>query len=142
MIEQNKDVVRRYFDLFNQGRLDNLMALLADDFRLIGMGMPVSGVNHDLSAQDFAALAKSRESFFAEPMIITIEQLVADENTVVCFAQSRAETALGVAYANQYAFAFELCDGKICAIREYCCTYSVVHVLRDGGIGLPAGQTG
>jgi len=136
MSEQNKELVRRYFDLSNQGRVDDYIALLTDDFRLIGMGMPASGVDHDMSRSDLAANARAYESAFAERITITIDRLVAEGDSVVALAHSRARTASGIDYANQYSFCFDFRDGLICAIREYCCTFSVVHVLREGGVGM------
>lgn len=142
MSENQKEIVRRYIDASNDGRIDDYVALLTEDFRLIGMGMPASGVNHDMSRADLEANARAYENAFTKRITITIDQLVAEDDIVIALCHSSAITASGKSYANQYSLCFAFRGSKITSIREYCCTYSVVHVLRDGGVALTLEQDG
>jgi len=141
MSETHKALVRRYFELSNEGRVDDYVALLAPDFRLVGMGMPASGVNHDMSAADLAANARAYESAFQRRICIELDEVIGEGDAVVARGRSTAVTAAGIPYANQYTFWFTFRDGLVTTIREFCCTYTVVHTLRQGGVAMTMAAT-
>ena len=48
-MDTNRRIFERYVKAFNANDIDGWFALLADDFRLRGKGMPDSGINHDIN---------------------------------------------------------------------------------------------
>jgi len=58
---QCKSIVELYVERWNAGDIDGVVALLSDDFRLRGMGMPKSGIDHDIGREDLRANAQNYE---------------------------------------------------------------------------------
>ena len=136
MTESNRAIAQQYFDYWNAGDMDGWIGLLADDFRLHGKGMPISGVNHDLTRDQLGAAISKRAHLYSEPLIMTIDAIVGDGDHVVVQAHSAARLYNGSDYANNYSIHVHFRAGKITLMEEYCCTYSVVKLLREQGVGL------
>ena len=132
----SRDIVRRYFQYWNEGRMDDLQNLLDDDFKLLGMGTPLSGMNHVVSKQQLRDSTQKRANQFSKPITIMIDDIVGDGDHVVVQCRSSARLADGRDYANNYSFHFHLKNQKITQMEEYCCTYTAVKVLRESGVGL------
>jgi len=60
--------------------------------------------------------------------------MTAEGDKVAVEADSQAELANGIPYANKYHFLVTLRDGLITGIDEYSCTYTVAHSLRQSGV--------
>jgi ketosteroid isomerase-like protein len=135
-VTDGQAIARRYFELWNAGDLDGLMDLLSDDFTLHGMGMPISGVTHVVDKPSLNATARKRANQFAVPLKITVDDIAGDGDHVAVQCRSRAELVDGTPYNNRYSFHFHFRNGEIVRIEEYCCTYSVVKILRENGISM------
>ena len=55
----NRKIFERYVEAFNANDIDGWASLLSNDFRLVGMGMPKSGIDHDITRDDVIATCEN-----------------------------------------------------------------------------------
>jgi ketosteroid isomerase-like protein len=128
-IEDNKKVVRSYFTAGDLGDYDAAFALFAD------------GAKWRLNAQSGVAFSKSKAemhetminigTLFPKGFKITVKAMTAEGDRVAVEAESYGEYMNGKIYNNLYHFLFEVRDGKIQAVREYCDTLHAQQVTRE-----------
>jgi ketosteroid isomerase-like protein len=133
--QSNKLIVLQYIDCWNAGDFDGCSLLLAENFRLLGKGMPESGIDHNIDKFKLIENAKRYEGVFQKRITLEVQAILAEGDAVAAQLRSSARLADGRDYANNYSFHVRLRDGKITDIDEYCCTYTVVHSLRAHGVG-------
>jgi len=116
---ENKQVVRRYFEAMRTGAAE-LPELLSDD---VTWWVPPSSELAGLHAGKPAVLrlmAGGTDLYDAsQPMQVEIERMVAEDDWVAVQMTLEARTAAGEDYRNHYHFAFRLCEGRICEVREH-----------------------
>ena len=112
--------------------------LIEDYFRKVGAGDPSlpEALSDDVvwwvpPGSDMAGLYEGKPAvleMFAkgiglysqtDPMRVTVEELVAEGETVCAQVVIEAKTAGGRDYRNHYHFVFKIRDGKIRAVKEY-----------------------
>ena len=116
--EEMKATVRAFWESMNNGDLEAQLALCTDDVEFTVTGTtPVSGSNRGLEAvrghfERFGALIESSPN-------MTVKELIADGNTVVCLSEGTMTAKTGIEYNNRYAFVFLFMDDKIASVTEY-----------------------
>jgi ketosteroid isomerase-like protein len=122
--DQAKNLARAYLTAMEQKDKDGLVAILTED-SVLEMPFDAAGVNDPRSlwrGRDGAAAHYGQA--FEDVASIKFRE-VAVSPTVdpdVVFAEAWGDMAMvnGRPYNNRYVFRFDLRDGKICRIREYC----------------------
>lgn len=117
--EDNKRVIRSFYEAGNRGDLDACLALMADEVTWTNIGTTkYSGTYEgkqalveDLLGPVFGQLEGGISS--------TVDNLVAEGEWVVVQSRGEARTKAGRSYNNTYCHVFRLRDGKIVEVTEY-----------------------
>jgi ketosteroid isomerase-like protein len=112
-VEENKAIVRRFFDSATPSPMD----LVADDATFTMVVKGAMGVRR--SKAQFIELQKSAMARATGPNVLKLLSMVAEGNTVVVEAEGRLPLASGKVYANNYSIYLELANGRITRVREY-----------------------
>jgi len=129
-IEENKALVREYFRRMQAGEA-TVADLMADD---VTWWVPQSselGGTHCGKAAVLALMAKGVD-LYQLPLSVSIEEMVAERDSVCVQLAIEAKTAAGRPYRNDYHFAFRVRDGRIAAVREYVDTKYASELLFGG----------
>jgi ketosteroid isomerase-like protein len=121
--EQNKEIVRRYFNLTREGNFQGTFDLMSEDFILCGMGMPP--LAYQLTKDQIKEAVKGVATETAEPLIFNIVGITAEGNRVAVESERHTKLLNGSVYHNRYHFLFIVNDGLISTIKEYLCTYTL-----------------
>jgi ketosteroid isomerase-like protein len=117
--EENKDIVRSFYEAGNGGDMDACFGLIADDIVWTNMGSTrLSGTyrgKQELMEKLLGPLFGSLKAGIRT----SIEQLVAEGDIVVALTSGSAETTDGRAYDNRYCQVIRLRDGQFVEVREY-----------------------
>lgn len=117
--EENKQLIRDYFDAVGSGASDKVVAAFAEDVVWwVPPSSPMAGTYEGRDAV-LAMFGQGVSLYAPEPMKIEILGMVADDKKVAAEIHITAKTAKGGVYANFYHFLFELRDGKIAHVKEY-----------------------
>ncbi len=129
--EQTRRVVEAYVAALGRGDLAALRSSFAPDATwTVGGDMPVSGTWSRPEGIIDGFLARMTERLdTSRPLTQEIHGIVADGDRAVAEWTSRATTAEGASYQNNYAVVFDVCDGLITAVREYLDTAYAARVL-------------
>ncbi|MGX1771910.1 nuclear transport factor 2 family protein [Nocardia brasiliensis] len=131
-LSENKDLVRRYFELYSSGRLDEAFALLADDCTWWQAGDPArtpgAGTKTKAEIVDLFSLTAT---LYPHGMATTPLDFTAEGDRVAVEAESRGDVTNGKVYHNKYHFLFEVRGDKIHAVREYMDTQHVADTFAD-----------
>jgi uncharacterized protein len=129
-LDANKEVVRRFFGLISERKVDGLAALLHDEatwtFPYRPDQFPLAGTQDKRGAVE---LLRGFLGPFTE-FRFTIDQMTAEDDRVVIEAHSAGIGARGVAYQNVYHLHIVLRDGKLHRIREMFDPYEVTGYLQ------------
>ncbi len=129
--EQTRRVVAAYVAALGRGDLAALRASFAPDATwTMGGDLPVSGTWSGPDGIIDGFLARMTERLdTSRPLTQEIHGIVADGDRAVAEWTSRATTAEGASYQNDYAVVFDVRDGLIVAVREYLDTAYAARVL-------------
>lgn len=119
MTEENKQLVRDFYEAGNRGDMDACLAILAEDLVWTNIGStPFSGtytgkqaVLEQLIGPLFSRLRAGIRS--------KIENLIAEGDVVVAETSGTAETLDGSAYNNAYCQIMTIRGGRIVRVKEY-----------------------
>lgn len=130
-VEENKQVVRRYYEAVSSGRRDEASALLADNATWWIAGkpehFPLAGLR---SVQEHRELLRERLApALPDGVEVAITGMTAEGDRVAVEMENRARTADGRIYNNQFHMLFVVRDGKIHAVREYLDTQHAADLL-------------
>ena len=115
----NKAIVREYFEKMAAGD-PSVPDLLADD--VCWWVPPASELGGVYEGRDAVLeLMAGGTGLYdpSTPLVVQIEQMVAEDDWVCVQAVIEARTARGEDYRNHYHFAFQLSEGKLVQVREY-----------------------
>jgi ketosteroid isomerase-like protein len=127
-LERNKVAAASYLELLSKGDIKALDALLADDLDYWILGnLPGLSGSHKKPA--LLSMIPSFTEMWDGPLVFTVTGLTAEEDRVALEARNKGRTKSGKTYENAYHIAFELRDGRITRIREYCDTIHVRDVI-------------
>lgn len=125
--EDNKAVVRRYFDHFEKRQIADALALLSDDLAWWILGKP-----HLYPYGGLKTKSEIAEIFDALGVLIPgwvkieLRQMIAEDDRVAVEWESSGVAANGKEYNNTFAFFFRVWEGKIVEVREY---FDLMHVV-------------
>lgn len=126
-LDDNKRLVRRFWEAFSTKRLQEAFDLLADDATWwIAGDLAISGT---YSKAKFVELSSGILTEFPGGVQVTPTVLTAEDDRVAMEATSYGERTNGRLYQNHYHFQHVIRDGKILAIREYMDTDHVNRIL-------------
>jgi ketosteroid isomerase-like protein len=127
----NERLVMRFFEVLSAGDLEAVRDLLHEeatwkpqirDVPGAGMHRGKKGIVDDF-LRPIRALFKP-----GDPKVI-VDTLASKGNLVIAEARGIGKVADGRSYENLYAWAFDLKDGKVHAIREYMDSHYVINLL-------------
>jgi ketosteroid isomerase-like protein len=127
----NERLVMRFFEVLSAGDLEAVRDLLHEeatwkpqirDVPGAGMHRGKKGIVDDF-LRPIRALFKP-----GDPKVI-VDTLASKGNLVIAEARGIGKIADGRSYENLYAWAFDLKDGKVHAIREYMDSHYVINLL-------------
>jgi uncharacterized protein len=119
--ELSRAVVLDYVNALDHGDAGELRAMFTPDATWWLSGdLPVSGTWSGPAGiiDDFLAAMMGRLDT-SRPVTREVKRVLADGDAVAVEWTTRATTRDGAAYENDYAFVFEVRDGRIGAVREY-----------------------
>lgn len=121
-IDQNKQVVREYFDCLNNLDVDRLADLFADDFTWIVPVRAKSLAHLNFPRDKEMSVQRIRTIFsgMTQKPTFKILSMTAEDDRVHAESDGLMYWHNGEAMENQYHHAFVLRDGKITKCTEYC----------------------
>jgi ketosteroid isomerase-like protein len=116
-----EQAVLAFFETLSTGDLDALALQLHEDMSWEPMvrDIPGAGLHQGREAVLNDFLGPIRGVFKPGDPKVRIDAMVSDGDRVMVETRATGERADGKPYANRYAWAFELKDGKILRVREY-----------------------
>jgi uncharacterized protein len=117
----SRAVVLEYVNALDRGDREELRAMFAPDATWWLSGdLPVSGTWTGPAAiiDEFLGAMMSRLDI-SRPVVRDVKRVIADGDAVAVEWTTRATTRSGHFYENEYAFVFEVRDGRISTVREY-----------------------
>ena len=115
-----KETVREYFDKLDAGQAREAFALFDENvsYRLIGT-TPLSIEAHSLREAVKTIIGPFTSRLVDGQVELIADELIAEGDTVVALARSKAVALTGLPYENEYAMVFRVKDGKITSLTEY-----------------------
>lgn len=119
-IEQNKQLVMRGYQFFQDGNIEGLLQLFSDDIEWQGYQsefVPFSRDYHGRQdvAQFFAELGQAQEANLFEP-----QEVIAEGDKVVVMGEAEwTIRATGTHYGYPWVHVFTVRDGKIARFQQY-----------------------
>ena len=128
--EDNKQLVKKFFENFSAGKVEDVLATMDDSATWwVAGNFPLSGTK---TKQEFAELAGQIGTMAPNGILVTPKTFTAEGDRVAMEATSYAEMANGKTYQNEYHFLIEVRDGKIQSVREYLDTMHANEVICEG----------
>ena len=113
----NKQLVRKFFEEFSAGKIEDALAMLADGATWwVAGSFPLSGT---MTKAEFLELSNQLGPMMPNGLRLTPTAFTAEGDRVAVEATSYAKMASGKTYNNEYHFLFEVRGGQIQALREY-----------------------
>jgi ketosteroid isomerase-like protein len=114
-------LVLEFFDALNTENFTRLRELLHEEATWTPMirGIPGAGVHRGKSGIIDQFLIPVRGMFRPGDPKTTVDTICSKGSLVLTETRGLGQVADGRTYENQYAWAFEIRDGKILAVREY-----------------------
>lgn len=122
-IEENKAVVRSWFDAVNRGDEAAILALTSEDFCFMTMARQPEWLLYSWNREQFSKVPATMSSVLKSPIQLKIVDVTAEGDRVAVEAETDSEMLNGKRYNNAYHFVFKLRDGKFTEVREYSCSH-------------------
>lgn len=135
--EDNKRIVRNYFDLGNRGERQQAASLLCEDFQYRCQGRTPETQVTRTKRELLEAIARGAD-FWQTPIKITVKGMTAEDDRVAVEAESHGVLRDGTPYDNAYHFLIRMRNGRILSIDEYFCTATflkTIYAARGTGAG-------
>jgi ketosteroid isomerase-like protein len=130
----NVEIIRRVYDALTRGSLEEMAALFHEDAYWHAMATGIVGAGRtDGRDTVFEMIGGIVAMFVPGSMQLSLTNLIgsAENNFVASEHRLKARFVDGTDYDNQYAFIWELRDGKVAGLREYMDSYYVHNVTPD-----------
>ena len=126
----NERLVLEFFTILSKGDLEGVRAMLHDDVTWIPQvrDIPGAGVHSGKKGVVDDFLAPVRGMFAPGDPKTTVDTIVSKGPLVLVESRGLGKLADGRTYENRYAWAVEVRDGKIFAIREYMDSFYVAKL--------------
>lgn len=118
-IEDNKALVRRFYDAGNRGDMETCFGLIADDVTWTNIGSTRLSGFYSGKQEVMEKLLGPLFGQLKAGIAMQLEALIAEGEHVVVLAKGTAETHDGRPYNNTYCQVMKIRDGKIAAVKEY-----------------------
>lgn len=116
-LEDNKELVRRFWTAFSTLRMQDAYDMLAEDATWwIAGELSISGT---YSKAQFVELSSGILTEFPQGIVVTPKILTAEEDRVAMEAESLGTRVNGRVYNNHYHIQHVIRGGKLLAVREY-----------------------
>jgi uncharacterized protein len=117
----NERLALEFFAVLSAGDLGRVREMLHDEVTWTPMmrGVPGAGVHRGKKGIVDEFLAPVRGMFRPGDPKTTVESIASKGSLVLIESHGHGEVADGRVYDNRYAWALEIKDGKIFAVREY-----------------------
>jgi ketosteroid isomerase-like protein len=127
----NERLVMRFFEVLSAGDLEAVRDLLHEEatWKPQIRDVPGAGMHRGKKAIVDDFLRPIRAMFRPGDPKVIVDTLASKGNLVIAEARGIGKIADGRNYENLYAWAFDLKDGKIHAIREYMDSHYVINLL-------------
>lgn len=126
--EQNKAIVKAFYDAGNHGDMDSCFSLISDDICWTNIGTTsLSGTfrgKQELQEKLLGPLFGRLKAGISTQ----VHNLIAEGDYVVAQTSGRAETLDGQPYNNSYCWIVRIRDGKISEVTEYMDTALIASV--------------
>ena len=126
--EENKNVVRKFFEAGNAGDMDSAMALIADDVVWTDIGTTSLSGTYRGKADLGERLLGPLFGQLKAGITMQIHRLVAEDDFVVAQTSGTAETLEGAPYNNTYCWIIRIRDGQFAEVTEFLDTELVTRV--------------
>jgi ketosteroid isomerase-like protein len=126
-VDQNRQLIKEYFDAINRADEEAILALFSDDFRFECMAVMPERFHVVWDKATFAAAPRQMSRMMAKPIQIALVNSIAEGDSMSVEAKSHGELTNGKIYQNAYNFVFTFKDGKISSCKEYSCSYLADH---------------
>jgi ketosteroid isomerase-like protein len=117
--EQNKELVRRFYEAGNRGEMDTCIGLIADDVVWTNMGTTSLSGTYRGKAELMEKLIGPLFGQLKAGIATRIDRLVAEGDTVVAQTAGTAETLDGRDYNNRYCVIIRVREGQFAEVTEY-----------------------
>src|SRR3546814_13293934 len=94
--EDNKHLVRRWFDAVNHGSEQDILALLADDFEFKAMARRPEWIRYRWGREEFAAAPKAMSIVLKSTVVMEIVGMIEQDSTVAVEAQAECTEGCSV----------------------------------------------
>jgi ketosteroid isomerase-like protein len=125
-IEQNKNLAREFFGLFNANDVAGALDIMAGDATWWIAGkpeqLPAAGV---YGKEKITRLLDNMFAQLQDGLKMTVKSLIAEGDKVALEVESYGELRNGRIYNQEYHFLITIRDGKIGGIKEYLDTQHV-----------------
>lgn len=129
-INNNKQMVQRWFDALNTGDVAQLAALYTADTEVWTAGN--TSISGSKKAQALLKSAGEILGLFPDGLQFEVVQMTAENNRVAVEAISCGQHISGQLYNNHYHFLIEINGAHIATIKEYMDTQHMKDVLLQG----------
>jgi uncharacterized protein len=121
-LDENKQIVQAFYNASNQGDMDRLLALLADDIIWNNIGSTRYSGTYAGKESLLANLIGQLFGQLKAGINATLDNMIAEGDFVVVQLRGQAETVEGRPYNNTYCHVFRIHSGRIAEMTEYCDT--------------------
>lgn len=118
--QQNKELVRQGYQMFQEGKIDELLQLFSDDVEWVGNPIeyvPFSRAYHGRQevAQFFSELGQDQDVEMFEP-----QEMIAEGDKVAVIGREKWNVrTTGKSYESPWVHVFTIRDGKIMRFKQY-----------------------
>jgi ketosteroid isomerase-like protein len=130
-VEDNKQIVREFFEAGNRGDMERCMALVADDVSWTDMGTMKFAGTYVGRDNVTANLLMPLFSQLKAGIHTTIDRLIGEGDYVVALNRGQAETHDGTPYNNSYCHVIKIVDGQLAEVIEYSDSALINQVFGD-----------
>jgi uncharacterized protein len=124
--ESNTTLARRWLEALNQRDGSALKAMMSDSFRYSCMGRAPSAIAVRWDNEQFVSFAMAAHTRMRVPVTMSVVRALAEGNRVTLETQGEGEIKDGVKYSNSYCLLFDIDEGRVSSVREYCCSRTAV----------------
>ncbi len=118
-LEENKQVVKAFYEAGARGDMDACFSLLADDITWINIGSTIFSGTYTGKQELIEQLLGPLFGRLKAGISSVIENLIAEGEFVVAQTSGIAETKEGKPYNNSYCQVIKIRDGEITEVKEY-----------------------
>ena len=118
-MEENKNVVKSFYEAGNRGDMDTCFGLIADDITWTSIGSTVFSGTFTGKDQLMQQLLGPLFGNLKAGISSTLKNLIAEGDVVVAETSGIAETTDGKPYNNSYCQIMTIRDGQIVKVTEY-----------------------